>query len=235
MTEADLVVHCGAATRGFYLTTLCLADITTAWVEPQAVWGATQERVHAALERARRQLPMPLVGLDTDNGAEFLNQTVYRYCQRTSVHFTRSRAYKKNDQAHVEQKNGAVIRHWVGYDRYGSRAAYAALQEVYRLLRLYVNSFQPVVKLVSKQRVGSRVRKQYDVAQTPYQRLCASGVLDTVTAAQLAREYEGLNPVRLRRDLDAALERLWACAEPADGQPTARESETAMAMANAAG
>ena len=229
MAEADLVVHCAASTRGFFLTTLCLVDISTAWVEPQAIWGSTQDRVQGGVERARRLLPMPLLGLDTDNGGEFLNQVLYSYCQRTKVYFTRSRPYKKNDQAHVEQKNGAVIRHWVGYDRYGTKLAYAALQEVYRVLRLYVNYFQPVVKLIGKERVGNRVRKRYDTAQTPYQRLVAAAVLSAEAAAKLRREYDSLNPVRLRHQLDEALARLWACAEPADGEdvPTPEEAGVA--------
>ncbi|MBI3973190.1 MAG: DDE-type integrase/transposase/recombinase [Chloroflexi bacterium] len=229
MTEADLVVHCGVSTRGFFLTTLCLVDISTAWVEPQAVWGSTQDRVQAGVERARRLLPIPLLGLDTDNGGEFLNQVLYRYCQRTQVHFTRSRPYKKNDQAHVEQKNGAIIRHWVGYDRYQTKLAYATLQEVYRLLRLSVNFFQPVVKLIGKERVGNRVRKRYDTAQTPYQRLLAAGVLTADVVAKLRWEYESLNPVRLRRQLDEALARLWATAEPADGEAAPAPPEAGVA------
>lgn len=229
MMEADLVVHTGESMAGFFLTTLCMVDITTAWVEPQAVLGMTQIRVEAAIAAAHRLLPVPLIGLDTDNGGEFLNQTVYSYCKQHRILFTRSRAYKKNDQAHVEQKNGAVIRAWVGYDRYSTKVAYAALQDVYRLLRLYVNYFQPVLKLIGKVREGSRVRKRYDRAQTPYQRLRASGVLDADSAARLQREYERLNPVRLRRQLDEALERLWATAESVDERATPPREDTGVA------
>ena len=116
---------------------------------------------------------MPLVGLDSDNGSEFINQHLYSYCQQQGITFTRSRAWKKNDSAHVEQKNGAIVRHLVGYDRFASQAAYAQLARVYALARLHVNFFQPVQKLVSKTRAGARMQRVYDRAQTPYQRLCA--------------------------------------------------------------
>jgi hypothetical protein len=130
------------------------------------------------------------------------------------VTFTRSRAWKKNDRAHVEQKNGAVVRQLVGYDRFASKAAYAQLRHVYELARLHVNFFQPVQKLVTKTRAGARVHRVDDRAQTPYQRLCASGVLAAAKRDELDRLYHDLNPLRLRRDLEVALDRLWALAAP---------------------
>jgi hypothetical protein len=117
--------------------------------------------------RVRQRLPMPLLGLDSDNGSEFINQSLYDYCRQGGITFTRSRAWKKNDSAHVEQKNGAVVRQLVGYDRFASKAAYAQLTRVYQLARLHVNFFQPVQKLVSKQRDGAHVHRVYDRAQTP--------------------------------------------------------------------
>ena len=167
----------GPATLGFYLCTLCAVDIVTSWTELEPVWGKGQERVGSAIHHARQRLPMPLLGWDSDSGSEFINELFWHYCQREGITFTRGRAYRKNDGAHVEQKNGAIVRRWVGYDRYTSKAAYAALRVVYRLLRLHVNFFQPVQKLVTRVRVGRRVRRVYDRAQTPYQRLCATGVL----------------------------------------------------------
>lgn len=137
--------------------------------------------------------------VDSDNGSEFINQSLYDYCHAGGITFTRSRAWKKNDSAHVEQKNGAVVRHLVGYDRFASKAAYAQLASVYRLARLHVNFFQPVQKLVTKHRAGARVHRVYDRAQTPYQRLCASGVLSPTTRADLEALYQRLNPLRLRR------------------------------------
>jgi hypothetical protein len=157
---------------------------------------------------------VPLVGLDSDNGSEFINHRLYTWCQREGITFTRSRSYKKNDGAHVEQKNGAVVRRLVGYDRFASRAAYAQLARIYQLARLHVNFFQPVEKLVRKTRNGARVHRVYDRAQTPYQRLCAAGVLPPAKRQELDALYQRLNPLQLRRDLEAALERLWTLAAP---------------------
>lgn len=207
--EVDLVAHCGESTEGFYLCTLVGVDIATTWVELEAVWGKGQQRVGAAVHRVRTQLPMPLLGLDSDNGSEFINHALYAYCQREQITFTRGRAYKKNDQAHVEQKNGALVRGWVGYDRYASQAAYAQLARVYRLLRLHANFFQPTRKLLSKTRQGATVRRVYDVARTPYQRLQEAGVLNPATQRELETFYQGMNPLHLKRQLDAELDQLW--------------------------
>jgi hypothetical protein len=212
--ELDLVAHCGASTRGFYLCTLCAVDVATAWVELQAVWGKGQLRVGTAIHHLRQRLPMPLRGVDSDNGSEFINHGLYAWCQREGVTFTRSRPFQKNDSAHVEQKNGAVVRQLVGYDRFASRAAYGALTRVYRLARLHVNFFQPVEKLVAKTRQGARSHRVYDRAQTPYQRLCAAGVLSPEARHELEALYQSLNPLQLRRHLERELERLWTLAAP---------------------
>jgi hypothetical protein len=212
--EVDLVAHCGTSTEGFYLHTLCAVDIATCWVELEAVWGKGQVRVGGAIAHLQQRLPVPLLGLDSDNGSEFINRILYEYCRRLGITFTRSRAYKKNDNAHVEQKNGAIVRGLIGYDRFASKAAYAQLRRVYALARLHVNFFQPVQKLVRKTRQGARVHRTYDRAQTPYQRLCASGVLGADQHAALAREYQRLHPLALRRQLERELERLWTLAAP---------------------
>ena len=162
---------------------------------------------------------MPLVGLDSDNGSEFINHGLYDWCQRHDVTFTRSRPWKKNDSAHVEQKNGAVVRHLVGYDRFTAKAAHAPLRRVYDLARLHVNFFQPVEKLRAKTRVGARAHRVYDRAQTPYQRLCAAGVLPPSKRAELDALYQRLNPLQLRRDLETALDRLWTLAAPDPRRP----------------
>src|SRR6202022_1642326 len=212
--EVDLVAHCGSSTQGFYLCTLCAVDIATAGVELEAVWGKGHERVGGGVQRVRQRLPIPLLGLDSDNGSEFINKRLYDYCQQTGVTFTRSRAWKKNDSAHVEQKNGAVVRQLIGYDRFASKAAYAQLARVYRLARLHVNFFQPVQKLVSKRREGARLHRVFDRAQTPYHRLCASGVLPPRVREDLEALYQRLHPLQLRRDLEAVLDRLWTLAAP---------------------
>jgi len=214
--QADLVLHCGDTTAGFYLATLTVVDVATSWTECRAVWGLGKRRVGAALHEARGQLPFPLRELHTDNGSEFLNHQLYPYCQREGIRMTRGRPYRKNDQAYVEQKNGAIVRKQVGYGRYSSHAAHQQLARVYALVRRYDNFFLPVRKVVARERVGAKIRKRYDTAQTPYQRLMTTDTLDAAQRRALADEYERLNPVRLHKQIDAALEALWKLAERRD-------------------
>ena len=211
--EVDLVAHCGESTEGFYLTTLSAVDVATGWYEPVVVWGKGQSRVGGAVYDVRKRLPMPLLGLDSDNGSEFINQSLYDYCRRNAIIFTRSRSYKKNDSCHVEQKNWSVVRRIIGYDRFTSKAAFRALDDVYTLLRLYVNFFQPVLKLVGKSRQGAKVRKAYDTAQTPYRRLLSSGVLPEAKQREMASIYAALNPVTLLKQIKQEVEHLWTLAE----------------------
>lgn len=211
--EADLVAHCGESPGGFFLHTLSTVDVATGWVECEAVWGKGQQRVGGALHHIAQRLPFPLLGLDSDNGSEFLNHHLYDYCRRQRITFTRSRPYQKNDSAHVEQKNGSVVRRLVGYDRYSSRAAFEALHRLYGVLRWYVNFFQPVMKLRHKTRHGAKVRKVYDTARTPYQRLLESGALSEEQRARLATTYNSLNPRQLLRYIDEHLDRIWSLAE----------------------
>jgi len=211
--EADLVAHCGDSAEGFYLTTLSTVDVATGWCEPVVVWGKGQERVGGAVHRVRERLPMPMLGLDSDNGGEFINQGLYNYCRRYGITFTRSRSYKKNDSCHVEQKNWVVVRRVIGYDRFSSKAAFKVLDDVYILLRLYVNFFQPVLKLMGKSRNGARVHKVYDTAQTPYQRLVRSGVLTEEKKQELGNIYTALNPVTLLRQIRQTIEYLLTLAE----------------------
>ncbi len=210
--EVDLVSHCGESTEGFYLTTLCAVDVASGWSECIGVWGKGQERVGGAVHRIRQRLLLPLLGLDSDNGGEFINQHLYNYCKRERIIFTRSRSYKKNDSCHVEQKNWSVVRRLIGYDRYSSKAALEALNLVYDLTRLYVNFFQPVMKLMSKTRHGAKVHKVYDTAQTPYQRLLKAGVLTEAKRQELATTYHLLNPATLLKQINENLENLWAMA-----------------------
>ena len=207
--EVDLVAHCGESAEGFYLSTLTTVDVASGWSECMAVWGKGQQRVRAAIHRVRQRLPFCLLGLDSDNGSEFINHYLYNYCRDEGITFTRSRAYKKNDSCHVEQKNWSVVRRLVGYDRYDSKTALEALNRVYDLTRLYVNFFQPMMKLVHKTRHGARVHKVYDSAQTPYHRLLAAGVLTEAKGQDLAATYHRLNPALLLRQINQNLERLW--------------------------
>lgn len=210
--EIDLVAHCGDDGGGFFLHTLCAVDIATGWVELQPVWGKGHKRVRAALHEIRRRLPVRLRGIDSDNGSEFINRPLFDYCRFEHITFTRSRPYRKNDSAHVEQKNGAIVRALIGYDRYASRAAYAQFARVYHLLRLHTNFFQPVQRLASKSRQGARVTRRYDRAQTPFQRLLTAPTLSPFRRRELRALYETLNPLQLRRDIDAALAALWRLA-----------------------
>jgi len=217
--EADLVAHCGDSAEGFYLTTLSTVDVATGWCEPVAVWGKGQERVGGAVHHVRERLPMPMLGLDSDNGSEFINQGLYDYCRRWGITFTRSRSYKKNDSCHVEQKNWSVVRRVIGYDRFSSKAAYEALGNIYTLLRLYINFFQPVLKLVGKTRNGAKVHKVYDIAQTPYQRLLSSEILTEEKKRELDRIYTALNPVILLKQIRQTVEYLWTLAERPTSAP----------------
>jgi hypothetical protein len=211
--ETDLVAHCGEATESFYLNTLCSVDVASGWTECLPVWGKWQEKVRQSVHRMRQHLPFSLLGIDSDNGSEFINRCFYNYCRDEKITFTRSRSYKKNDSCHVEQKNGNVVRRLVGYDRYASKAAFECLGRVYALVRMYINFFQPTMKLVTKTRHGAKVHKVYDIAQTPYQRLVQSGVLTEAKRAELAVTYHGLNPVLLLAQINGNLEKLWKLAE----------------------
>ena len=231
--ELDLAAHCGSSSQGLYLNTLTAVDLVTGWTECVPVWGKGKDRVGAAVDRVRRELPFPLRDINSDNGSEFINHALWDYCRRHDIAFTRSRAYKNNDQAHVEHlsrrrrgKNWFVVRRFVGYDRYATRQAYEQLRYLYQLVRLYVNLFQPISKLVARQREGAKVRKQYDRAQTPYQRLRATAVLSQSQQEGLAALYEYLNPIDLRQKIDGALRELWQM-----GQPDPRAKAEAAALA----
>ncbi len=211
--EVDLVAHCGESVEGFYLNTLSAVDIASGWVECRIVWGKGQDRVGGAVHSIAQSMPFPLLGLDSDNGGEFINQHLYTYCQRKGITFTRSRPYKKNDNAHVEQKNWTAVRRLIGYERYSSKAAYDQFSWVYKLLRLYINFFQPAMKLQLKTRHGAKVHKVYDIARTPYQRVMELGVLASIQRQALETTYHTLNPIALRRQVDKALEDLWRLAD----------------------
>lgn len=194
-TEIDLLVHCGTPTRGESLHSLTVTDIATGWTEGVALRHRGQQAVFQALVQARARLPFPLRGIDSDNGSEFINAHLVRYCQNEQLTFTRSRPYKKNDQAYVEQKNWSMVRQLVGYERYERASASEALQALYQVVRLYTNFFQPSLKLVSKERVESRVKKKYDQARTPYQRVLESEHVNEEAKAMLRQQYATLNPV----------------------------------------
>jgi hypothetical protein len=207
--EIDLVAHCGGSVEGQYINTLTCVDLSTGWIECLAVHHRTQQAVFEAIRSMRTRLPFLLLGLDSDNGGEFINALLYQYCLSEEITFTRSRPYQKNDQAHVEQKNWSVVRRLIGYDRFETEEEYLLLQSIYTDLRLYANFFQPVLKLVSKEHVDKKLIKRYDTAATPYQRVLAANEIPFETKARLTNLYVQLNPVHLRTTIDEKVAKLW--------------------------
>jgi hypothetical protein len=206
-TEIDLVSHSGNWASGDFCYSLNLTDIYTGWTETRAVLGRGQEGVQQALEEIRQALPFPLRGIDSDNGSEFINDHLFRYCRSRAIQFTRGRPYKKDDNAHIEQKNWTHVRRILGYIRYDTEAARAAIDDLYRNeLRLFQNLFLPSVKLERKERVGSRLRRHYEAPQTPFQRVAASPVAEPERVAELRRQHERLDPFQLSATVQAKLE-----------------------------
>jgi hypothetical protein len=206
--EMDLVDHSGGLAQGDFAQTLNMTDVSSGWTEMRAVRNKAQKHVFAAIQTIRARLPFSLQGIDSDNGSEFINDQLYRYCRAEQLTFTRGRAGRKNDNAYVEQKNWSVIRRLIGYDRYDTTAQVKLLNQLYECYRLYVNFFLPIVKLQSKVREGSHTRKVYDLPQTPYARLLAS---DSLTAAQkqlLRDRYATLDVVQLKQTIDGLLQTL---------------------------
>ncbi len=207
--EVDLVAHCGDSADGTFAHSLNLTDIHTAWGETRAILGKSQVEVQKAVEEIRQALPFNLRGLDTDNGSEFINLHLYGYCERQSIQFTRGRPYKKDDNAHVEQKNWTHVRRIIGYARFDTPVAVAAMNALYRQdLRLLLNLFLPSVKLVRKVRVGSRIRRQYDRPQTPFERVLACPQADPAKCARLRLLRDRLDPFELAQRIDHQIERL---------------------------
>ena len=217
-TEIDLVSHSGDCADGEFLYSLNVTDLHTTWVETQAVMGKSQERVRQALETITEALPFALRGIDSDNGSEFINAHLYRYCRRHAIQFTRSRPYKKDDNAHIEQKNWTHVRKRMGYVRYDSAAALAAMNAVYADLRLLQNLFLPSVKLQRKERLGARLRRTYDAPQTPLDRVRACPQADPAKVAALVRQRATLDPFLLAARIDDQLAQLYTLANHQRGQ-----------------
>jgi hypothetical protein len=226
--EADLVSHGGDSAAGSFVHTLTLTDVASGWTECVALVVRDGALVTAALEHVRTAMPFPLRGFATDNGGEFMNATVAAYCQTHGIPCTRSRPYHKNDQAWVEQKNGAVVRRLVGYRRLEGLAAAAALSRLYAASRLFVNFFQPSSKLASKTRVGATVRKTYHAPETPYARLLVSVAVTDAMKERLRAVADQLDPLRLLEEIRSVQHHLAALAAgetphqpPAEGNLTA--------------
>lgn len=209
--EADTVAHCGDSLEGDFIWSLTFTDIATGWTELRAVWNKGSGGVIEQIRAMEKSLPFAVLGFDCDNGSEFLNHHLWRYLtdRPRPVQFTRSRPYHKNDNAHVEQKNWTHVRRLLGYGRLEKPALVERINRLYRgPWQRFHNHFCPSVKLVEKRREGARIIKRHDAPKTPYQRLLESGTLDAVAAARLTREHEQLNPLELKRQIDAALRQI---------------------------
>jgi hypothetical protein len=208
--EADLVAHCGNVMEGSFVHTLVLTDLASTWTECVPIVVREGTLIVEALERLCETMPFPLRSFDTDNGTEFVNQSVIAFCSRHGIEFTRSRPYRKNDQAWVEQKNGAIVRRLVGYGRLEGIAAAEILARLYTASRLFVNFFQPSFKLAEKTREGGRVVKRYHAPATPCARLLASPAISEATKERLKAAQAALDPLRLLDEIRAAQHQLAA-------------------------
>lgn len=201
--EIDLVSHDGGNPAGEHGWTLTVTDIATGWTENRSFLGKVQKRVMAALNEIVAVMPFAIRGLDSDNGSEFINFTLLEWCRKRRVTFTRSRVGNKNDGCHVEQKNWATVRVTVGYHRYDTVAELVLLNRIWVLQSLLSNYFYPQQKLASKVRTGSKVRKKYDKARTPYRRVQADNTVTVEEIKRLCEVYADLNPAALQRHLQA--------------------------------
>jgi len=213
--EADLVAHSGPSPKGSFVQTLTLTDVATGWTECAPLLFREQRLLSEVMTTLRPVLPFPLLGFDTDNDSVFMNETIKVWCENADVEFTRSRPYRKNDQAHVEQKNGAVVRRMVGYRRYTGTAAASELACLYRSMRLFVNFFQPSFKLVEKTRDGARVTKRYQPPLTPFQRVLAHPTVSQAAKDELTAHFAQLDPVVLLHEIRRSQARLTALADAA--------------------
>jgi len=207
--EGDLVHHCDNDTSGEYLHTLTITDVLLGWTEVEALRNRSERVVQTAVESIRSRLPYPVKGLDFDCGGEFINDIMFRYCQETGIVFTRARPGKKNDQCKVEQKNNSVVRQNVGYNRFEGEDARRALAAFYRVLRLQVNFIQPSLKLVSKERVGARIRKKYDVAKTPCQRALEHPCVSEGVKRNLKQQLDGIKPGEVAKQISRLRDELY--------------------------
>lgn len=211
--ETDTVSHSGSCADGDFTSSVNLTDIQTQWTETRAVRSKGETAVFNALQTMRQALPFALLGLDSDNGGEFINHHLVRWCADEHIAFTRSRPYKKDDNAHIEQKNWTQVRKLIGYDRYDTDDAVDALNDLYQNeLQRWTNLFQPCVRLIKTVRRGSRVQRIYDAPKTPLDRLIASGKGDRLKIAHWKAVRERTDPFLLSAAIDAKLRRIWALA-----------------------
>lgn len=222
--EIDLVAHCGGPLSGSFIHSLVVTDVCTGWTEAVPLLARDQSLVLAGLEAIRRQLPFPILGIDSDNDGAFINETLLDWTSQHGIEFTRSRAYRSNDQGYIEQKNGAVVRRFVGHHRYTGPLAGQMLVQLYRTLRLYVNYFQPSFKLLEKTREGSATVKRYSPPTTPCDQLLEHQAVSDETKEQLTQDRATLDPVALLHAIREAQAALAAASSPDQGEPAQQES-----------
>jgi len=217
--EVDLVYHCGESTQGEHLHTLQLIDVATGWSERVAVRGRGQQAMEQAFRHILARLPFAVKELHPDNGPEFFNAHLVRFWkeQVVGVQLSRSRPYHKNDNRFVEQKNDSLVRQYFGTRRLGTAEQAQLMDEIYELMWLYFNLFQPVMHLVEKSVVEGKVHRRWDQAQTPYTRLKATGVLTPEQRARLDALDEQTNPHQSRHLIYQRLDQLWrSCEKPTE-------------------
>lgn len=208
--QIDLVEHCGASAAGEYLCTLSSVDILSGWWEGEAVMGKGQYRIFKALEAIRSRFPFPWQEIHSDNGAEFINGHLFKYSQQENLGFSRSRPFKKNDNCFIEQKNWTHVKKLVGYYRYDTPAELRSINNLYQNeQRLYKNFFQPVIKLISKERIGGKVKRIYDLPKTPYQSIMEAKDVPQAIKEKLTAIYLALNPAQLKREIDRKIELIY--------------------------
>jgi hypothetical protein len=214
--EADTVAHCGNSLAGDFINTLTVTDLATGWTENRALWGKTGSAVVAAMKDIELNLPFYIKSFSSDNGTEFLNYEMENYLtnRKRKIHWARRRPYKKNDAAHVEQKNWTHVRELFGYDRFENIYLRNQMEQIYKdYWNVLQNYFIPVFKLYSKERIGGKVKKVYDQPQTPYQRLITGGYIEEVQVYNLKKKMETLNPVELKKEMEKKLKEFWETAE----------------------
>ena len=208
--QTDLIEHGGQSARGEYLNTVSNTDIATGWWEGEAIMGRGQIPTGEGLDKARKRFPFQWGEIHSDNGTEYINAYLFKYTQKEGLGFSRSRPNKKNDNCFVEQKNWTHVKKYVGYLRYDTLEELEILNSLYRNeLRLYKNFFQPVIKLISKERIGGKIHRKYDVAKTPYQRVMESKEVSEQRKQELKKIYDSLNPAELKRAIDRKLDLLY--------------------------
>lgn len=225
-TEVDTVSHSGTCAEGQFCHTVNQTDILTTWVEGRAVLGKAEDKVVDALDEMAQALPFALKGIDSDNGSEFINWHLLRYCKKKKIQPFRGRPYKKDDNAHIEQKNRTHVRKLFGWDRYDTQEATDAMNDLYRNeLRLFMNLFIPSIKLLRKERIGSRLKRVYETSKTPFERVMDSTMGDPQKVAALKNLRDTLNPFDLSRAIDNKLERIYRLANTRQSPRAATEQK----------